>query len=76
MPHKKRDTVPVLRIKKGDSLRTIYAKAHRAFSAADLQKYTEVEEGIPARQVLADLEALDREARAKQRRKPRNGRSR
>jgi len=69
--------VPILRIKKGDSLKTIYAKARKAFTAADLQKYTEIEEGIPARQLLAELEAIDREQKAKRKkRKPKNGRSR
>lgn len=70
--------VPILRIRKGDSLKTIYAKAHRAITAADLQRFTEIEPGIPAQQVLAELEALDEEARRKKKnkRKPRNGRSR
>jgi hypothetical protein len=49
--------VPILRIKKGDSLKTIYAKARRAFTAADLQKYTEIEEGIPLEDILAELKA-------------------
>ena len=68
--------VPILRIKKGDSLKTIYAKARKAFTAADLQKYTEIEEGFPARQLLAELEAIDREEKKKRKRKPKNGRSR
>src|SRR5579859_8149812 len=50
--------VPILAIKKGDSLKTIYAKARRAFTAADLQKYTEIEEGIPLEQIIAELEAI------------------
>jgi hypothetical protein len=63
--------IPILRIKKGDSLKAIYVKAHRAFTAADLQKYTETEEGVPAREVLAELRRLDREAAARGRkRKP------
>jgi hypothetical protein len=53
--------VPLLRVKKGASLKAIYAAARRAFTAADLQKYTEFEGGIPAEQVLAELEATDRE---------------
>ena len=68
--------VPILRIKKGDSLKTIYAKARKAFTAADLQKYTEIEEGIPAEQIIAEMEAIDREETEKRKRKPRNGRSR
>jgi hypothetical protein len=51
------DGIPVLRVRKGASLKTIYAAARKAFTAADLQKYTEIEEGIPAEQVLRDLEA-------------------
>jgi hypothetical protein len=47
-----------LRVKKGDSLKAIYAKGRRAFTAADLQQYTVTEEGIPAEEVLAELEAL------------------
>ena len=61
MAKQKRQVVPILRIKKGDRLKTIYEKARRAFTAADLQKYTVLEEGIPAAQVLADLEAMHRE---------------
>ncbi len=68
--------IPILRVKKGASLKAIYAAARRAFTAADLQKYTEVEVGIPAEQVLAELEAVDREESQKQSRKSKNGRSR
>jgi hypothetical protein len=69
MAKRKNDGVPILRIKKGDSLRTIYAKARRSFTAADLQKYTEIEEGVPAREVLAELEARDRAESQKRRKK-------
>lgn len=57
-------------------LKTIYAKAHRAITAADLAEFTEIEPGVPAVEVLAELEAFDQQARAKKKRKPRNGRSR
>jgi hypothetical protein len=69
MTERKKDAVPILRIKKGDSLKTIYAKARRALTAADLQKYTELEEGIPAEQVLEELEAVDREETRKRKRR-------
>jgi len=62
--------VPILAIKKGDSLKTIYAKARRAFTAADLQKYTEIEEGIPLEQILAELKASD--AKPEKKRKPKS----
>jgi len=65
MAARKKPAVPILRIKKGDNLKAIYAKAQRAFTATDLQKYTEVEEGIPAADVVAELEVLDREAAGK-----------
>lgn len=61
--------VPILRIKKGDSLKTIYAKARRAFTAADLQKYTEIEEGIPLENIIAELEAIQNEPVKKKPRK-------
>jgi len=67
--------IPTLRVKKGASLKVIYAAARRAFTAADLQKYTEIEEGIPARQVLAEMEAIDREQPKRRNRKSKNGRS-
>ena len=38
-------------------LQAIYAKSPREFSAADLQKYTVNEKGVPIEKVLADLEA-------------------
>jgi hypothetical protein len=66
-----RKPIPIrrLRVKKGDDLKTIYAKARRSFTAADLQRYTEIEEGIPMEQVLAELEAIHREETQKRRKK-------
>jgi hypothetical protein len=46
-------------------LKALYAKMRRKFTAADLQKYTEIEEGIPARQVLAEMEEIHRKATQK-----------
>jgi hypothetical protein len=77
MPTRKKNAIPVIRVKKGESLKSIYAKVHKAFTAADLQKYTVIEEGIPADQVLAEMEAIVREETLKrERRKNKNGRSR
>ena len=73
---RKKTPIRILRINKADSLKTIYAKARRAFTAADLQKYTEIEEGIPARQILAELEALDRQKSRERRKKSKNDRRR
>ncbi len=58
-------------VKKGESLKSIYAKVRRAFTAADLQKYTEIEEGVPAQQVVAELEAIHQEEMQKRQRKRR-----
>jgi hypothetical protein len=75
VPKTTNDAIPVLRVKKGASLKAIYAAARRAFTAADLQKYTEIEEGSPAEQVLRDLEAHCRaeEGRRKKKRHARSG---
>lgn len=56
-----------IKVKPGESLKSIYAKVRRRFTAADLQRYTEIEEGIPARQVLAELETIHREITLKRR---------
>jgi hypothetical protein len=44
-----------------EKLKAIYAWYREKFTAADLQKYTEIEDGIPAEQVLAELEAIQRQ---------------
>ena len=43
----KNAAVPILRVQKGASLKTIYAAARQAFTAADLQKYTVDEPMVP-----------------------------
>ena len=45
--------------KKKETLKQIYARVKRNFSAADLQKYTVDEPMIPGRQLLAELEAIN-----------------
>jgi len=42
-----------------EQIADLVAKAKAAFSAADLQKYTELEEGIPFEQVIKELEEID-----------------
>ena len=46
--------------KKGEVLAHFYAKHRREFSAADLQKYTEIEEGVPLKKVIAECEEIHR----------------
>jgi len=43
-----------------DELAAAYAKAKAEFSAADLQRFTEEDEGIPFENILAQLEEMDR----------------
>jgi hypothetical protein len=69
MPTRKSDGIPRLRIKKGDSLKTIYAKARKAFTADDLAKYAQDEEMVPAEQIIAEMEAIQRKE-ARKRSKP------
>jgi hypothetical protein len=65
MAKRKTEHVRVSRAKVTDDDRTIYAILREEFSAADLQKYTEIEPLIPADQVLAELEKSQRKATAK-----------
>jgi hypothetical protein len=58
MSTRKYQAIRRLRVKPGDDLKAIYAKVKRSFTAADLQTFTEEDEGIPAEEVVADLEAL------------------
>jgi hypothetical protein len=69
---KKKGGIPILKVRKGATLREIYARARQEFSAADLQKFTEIEDGIPAEQVLAKMEEIHRRfsPKKKAKRKP------
>jgi hypothetical protein len=69
MAARKDDAFRTLRVKKGESDKSIYARLRKAFTAADLQRYTEIEEGIPVEQILADLEKIQREESQKRRKK-------
>ncbi len=46
--------------KENKELQDLYAKMRRDFTAADLQKYTQIEEGIPLKQVIAEMEEIHR----------------
>jgi hypothetical protein len=69
MTKKKNTSLPILKVPKNATLRQIYAAYKKQFSAADLQKYTEIEPMVPMEQVLADMEKIHREEMAKQRKK-------
>ena len=44
-----------------EELKEAYRLARESFTAADLQKYTELDEGIPFEEVLAELEEAQRQ---------------
>lgn len=57
---KKSPPIPILRVPKNATMRQILDRAREAFTAADLQKFTEIEVGIPAAKVLAQMQAIHR----------------
>jgi len=69
MPKKKKTDDLIVKVPKNATRRQIYALLRKRFTAADLQKYTVNEPMVPAEQVLAELEALDRKESAKQKKK-------
>lgn len=58
MAKRNKNSSPSPKGKKSKRLQAIYAKSRRDFSAADLQKFTVVEKGIPLEMVIADMEAI------------------
>jgi hypothetical protein len=67
-PKRKDRVIRILRIKKDDDLKTIYAKIRKSFTAADLQRYTEDEPMFPAELLVKELEAIHREEMRRQKR--------
>ena len=51
--------------KEEQRLQAIYAKSRAEFSAADLQKYTVIEKGIPLEKVIAEMEQIQRNYKPK-----------
>jgi hypothetical protein len=60
MANRKNDKPRQPRKKEDKELQAIYDRVRREFSAADLQKYTEIEETVPLDQVIAKMEAIHR----------------
>jgi hypothetical protein len=58
MPRKKKNEIPILVVPKNATLRQIYAICREQFTAADLQKFTEIGPMVPGRQLLAELEMI------------------
>jgi hypothetical protein len=72
MPKKKNaddDDMPRLFIPKNATLKQIYAICRERFTAADLQKFTEIEPLVPGLQVLAELEEIHREETGRRKRR-------
>jgi hypothetical protein len=59
---------PAIRDLTPEELAEAYRLAREAFTAADLQKYTEVEQGVPAEDVLREMEELQKQSDAKRNR--------
>jgi hypothetical protein len=68
MRKRKEPEIPATRAKVTDDDATIYATLREEFTAADLQKYTEIEPLTPADLVLQQLEAAQRRAEKKRKR--------
>lgn len=68
---KKKDGIRRLRVPKGATLKQIYAISRKNFTAADLQKFTEIdtEPMVPMEHVLAEMERIHREHKPKPRKK-------
>ena len=49
--------------KEEQRLKAIYAKSRREFSAADLQKFTVIEKGIPMEKVIKEMEKIQKNYR-------------
>jgi hypothetical protein len=69
MANKKKDDIPLLKVRKGATLREIYKRAREEFTAADLQKYAEIEETVPMEQVIRELEEIHRKESQRKKRK-------
>jgi hypothetical protein len=65
MPKRKDEKPRRKRNRRDPELQAIYDQSRREFTAADLQKYTVIEKGIPMEQVIAECEAINRRMKRK-----------
>jgi hypothetical protein len=65
MAKRKNDKPGQRKNNKNKDLQALYAKARRQFTAADLQKYTVIEKGIPLERVIADMEKIQKNYKPK-----------
>jgi hypothetical protein len=66
---KRDDAIPRLHVRQNATDQEIYAQLRKEFSAADLQKFTEIEPMVPADKLLAELEAIHRQETRKKKKK-------
>ena len=71
---KKKDPIPVLVVPKNATLKQIYARAREEFTAADLAEFARpieelLEGSVPADQLIAELEEIQRRESRKRRKK-------
>jgi hypothetical protein len=59
-------SLPKFRELTPEELKEAYALARAAFTADDLQKFTEIVEDVPAEMVLAEMEAAQKQFHEKQ----------
>jgi hypothetical protein len=64
MAKRKNDKPRRAKSKVDKKLQAIYAKSRAEFSAADLQKFTVIEKGIPLETVIAEMERMHRRTNA------------
>ena len=55
-------TLPEFREYSPEELKEAYALARAAFTAGDLQRYTELDEGVSADEFLAEMEEVQKQA--------------
>jgi len=58
MAKRRNKTAKVLPNYTAEELKAIYAESRRKFTAADLQKYTVIEKGIPLEKVIGEMEEI------------------
>lgn len=81
MAASKKIDIPVIPVRKGESMKSIYAKLRKAFTAEELARFAEPaqDDDIPMEQLIAELQAIQAKSDMKRTPTPakrtRNGRT-
>lgn len=67
--HQKNEKRQQLPAQDSKERQALYAKMRKRFTAADLQKYTEIEPGIPLEDAIAEMEKIHRQVSKSKRKK-------